>query len=405
MAAYDIIIGGAGTVGLALARAIAIALGPDIRIAVLDAGGPPISDPRAYALAAGARRLLDRIGIWSGVEAQAQPVAAIDITDSSLTDAIRPILLSYDTALEGGEPAMWIVPAAPLLAAAMAVVRETPGVTIVSPARPTGFTTTSSSVALDVPGHGTLSAGLLVAADGRRSALRDAAGIKTVEWVYHQLGIVTTVRHERPHGGRAVQHFLPAGPFAILPLPGNRSCITWSEAEETGRRILAGDDASFLAEVEQRFGHRLGRLELEGGRAGWPLTFNLARELTARRFALAGDAARGVHPIAGQGLNLGLRDVAALAESVVDGLRLGLDAGDATILDRYARWRRFDGLASTAAFTALNALFSNDRALVRSVRDAGLGIVDRLDGVKRAIVREAAGLTGEVPRLLRGEAL
>jgi 2-octaprenyl-6-methoxyphenol hydroxylase len=235
--------------------------------------------------------------------------------------------------------------------------------------------------------------------------LRAAAGIGTIARQYAQTGIVTTVRHERPHGGRAVQHFLPAGPFAILPMTGNRSCVTWTEEASEAARILALDDAGFLAELEKRFGHRLGALELAGPRGSWPLAMHLARELIAPRFALAGDAVRGVHPIAGQGLNLALRDVAALSECLVDAVRVGLDVGDATALERYARWRRFDGAASAAAFSALNVLFSRDNALLRSVRDAGLGVVDRLPSLKQLLVSEAAGLTGEVPKLLKGETL
>ena len=336
--------------------------------------------------------------------AEAQPVSGIDITDSALTDAIRPILLSYDTAVDDGEPGMWIVPASALHRAVAAAVADAGGIARISGAA-IGLASDTAGSTVTLAGGGSVRAGLVVACDGRQSPLRDAAGIKTVNWRYAQTGIVTTVRHERPHGGRAIQHFLPGGPFAILPLTGNRSCVTWTEEEGEAQRLLALDDADFLAALEQRFGHRLGALELAGPRAGWPLAMHLARELVAPRFALVGDAVRGVHPIAGQGLNLGLRDVAALSECVVDAVRVGLDVGDATALERYARWRRFDGAASAAAFSALNTLFSQDNALLRSVRDAGLGVVDRLPGLKRVLVGEAAGLSGEVPRLLRGEPL
>lgn len=402
---HDVVIAGGGLTGLVLARTLAGVFGHDARIALLDAGGAAgRADPRSYALSAGSRRLLEAIGIWSAVASEAQPVSGIDITDSSLTDAIRPILLSYDTAVAEGEPGMWIVPADALQRAAMAALAGVAGVTQIS-ATATGLTADASGIAVQLADGRSLNAGLVVACDGRNSPLRTAAGIKTVDWRYEQTGIVTTVRHERPHGGRAVQHFLPGGPFAILPLTGNRACVTWTEQADEAARILALDDAGFLSELEKRFGHRLGALELAGPRGSWPLAMHLARELIAPRFALAGDAARGVHPIAGQGLNLGLRDVAALSECLVDAVRVGLDVGDATALERYARWRRFDGAASAAAFSALNALFSQDNALLRSVRDAGLGIVDRMPGLKRALVGEAAGLTGEVPKLLKGEAL
>jgi 2-octaprenyl-6-methoxyphenol hydroxylase len=225
-----------------------------------------------------------------------------------------------------------------------------------------------------------------------------------VRWSYPQVGIVTTVRHAEPHHGRAVQHFLPAGPFAILPLTNNRSCITWTEKAEVARAILARDDAGFLAEVEKRFDYRLGAVTLAGPRASWPLDMHVARALVADRFALIGDAAHGVHPIAGQGLNLGLRDVAALTEVVADAARLGLDIGSAAVLERYERWRRLDAAVSAATFDALNRLFSNDSTLLRSARDFGLGLVERMPALKQLFVTEAAGLTGEVPKLLRGEA-
>jgi 2-octaprenyl-6-methoxyphenol hydroxylase len=402
---HDIVIGGGGLTGLILARTLARALGDGVRIAVIDPHTHGTrADPRSYALSAGSRRLLDTIGVWSAIAADAQPVSGIDITDSALADAVRPILLSYDTTVDDGEPGMWIVPAAALHHAMAAAMTDLSAVTLVSAAAVGAASDAAGSTVAFADG-GKVRAGLVVACDGRHSPLRDAAGIKVVEWRYPQIGIVTTVSHERPHGGRAIQHFLPGGPFAILPLTGNRSCVTWTEAESEARRLLALDDTGFLDALEQRFGHRLGTLELAGPRAGWPLAMHLARELIAPRVALVGDAVRVVHPIAGQGLNLGLRDVAALSECIVDAVRVGLDVGDATALERYARWRRFDGAASAAAFSALNTLFSQDNALLRSVRDAGLGVVDRLPGLKRVLVSEAAGLTGEVPKLLRGEVL
>jgi 2-octaprenyl-6-methoxyphenol hydroxylase len=402
---HDIVIGGGGLTGLILARTLARVLGDDVRVAVIDpAARGPRADPRSYALSAGSKRLLDTIGVWPTVAGDAQPVSGIDITDSALSDAIRPILLSYDAAVDDGEPGMWIVPAAALHGAIAATVTDTGSTTLVS-ASAVGVASDTAGATVALADGGSVRAGLVVACDGRQSPLRGAAGIRTVNWRYPQTGIVTTVRHERPHGGRAIQHFLPGGPFAILPLTGNRACVTWTEEEGEAQRLLSLDDAGFLVALEQRFGHRLGALELAGPRAGWPLAMHLARELVAPRFALVGDAVRGVHPIAGQGLNLGLRDVAALSECIVDAVRVGLDVGDATALERYARWRRFDGAASAAAFSALNTLFSQDNALLRSVRDAGLGVVDRLPGLKRVLVSEAAGLTGEVPKLLRGEAL
>jgi 2-octaprenyl-6-methoxyphenol hydroxylase len=219
------------------------------------------------------------------------------------------------------------------------------------------------------------------------------------------MGIVTTVAHTKPHRGRAVQHFLPAGPFAILPLKGNRSSIVWSEERERATAIMGGDDASFLAELSQRFGHQLGELSLAGPRGSFPLDLQIARSFVADRFVLIGDAAHVVHPLAGQGLNIGMRDVAALIEVLVDGARLGFDLGSAPLLERYERWRRFDSALSAVAMDGLNRLFSNDNAPLRLLRDLGLGLVDNAPELKRFFVREAAGLTGEVPKLLKGQEL
>jgi 2-octaprenyl-6-methoxyphenol hydroxylase len=246
---------------------------------------------------------------------------------------------------------------------------------------------------------------LLVAADGARSRLREHAGIATHGWSYGQSAIVTTVAHERDHHGRAEEHFLPAGPFAILPLRHNRSSIVWTERTEDADRIVALADHDFHHELEKRFGLRLGDIAVSGPRRAYPLGLWVARSFIADRLALVGDAAHVIHPIAGQGLNMGLRDVAALAEAVVDAVRLGLDPGGGTVLERYQRWRRFDTMTMSVSTDGLNRLFSSRSDVLRLARDLGLGMVDRLPGLKRMFIREAAGLVGEVPKLLRGEAL
>jgi 2-octaprenyl-6-methoxyphenol hydroxylase len=409
---YDAIVVGGGAIGLALALALAEALGPAGRIGVVDpaAGGEaqeaagPV-DIRASALSAASKRLLDALGVWAAVAPHAEPVAAVDITDASLGDAFRPILISYDNTVKGGEPATYILENERLRAALLAGLARRSGIARIG-GTVAGWEVAAERGLVRLADGRRLRAPLVTAADGRGSALRAAAGIGVVSWRYRQVGIVTTVAHEKPHRSRAVQHFLPAGPFAILPLrslDGNRSSITWTEDESWGRALVQLDDAAFLEETERRFGYRLGRIRLAGPRAAWPLEMHLARALAADRLALVGDAAHLVHPIAGQGLNLGLRDVAALAEVVADTARLGLDIGSGVALERYERWRRTDSAMSAAAFDGLNRLFSSDFAPLRTARDAGLRLVDRLPGLKQLLVAEAAGLTGEVPRLLRGE--
>jgi 2-octaprenyl-6-methoxyphenol hydroxylase len=358
---------------------------------------------RAFAISAASRHLLEVIGVWQRTAPEAQPVTAIDITDSGLDAGIRPVLLAYDNLVGEAEPATHVLPSQALAAALYGVVAEDARITILAPAEIAAYEAGDGRVEATLKDGSSLVASVLVAAEGRKSPLREQAGIKTVSWSHGQAGIVTIVAHERPHMGRAVQHFLPAGPFAILPLPGSRSCITWSEEAVEAQRIMALGDDAFLEEVDRRFGGKLGRIALAGPRQSWPLETMLSRRYVAPRLALVGDTAHGVHPIAGQGLNLGLRDVAALTEVIADAARIGLDFGRDDVLERYERWRRFDSWMSAAAFDSLNRLFSNDTALLRSAREFGLGLVDRLPGLKKAFVTEAAGLSGEVPRLLKGE--
>lgn len=353
--------------------------------------------------------MLETLGVWDACKDEAQPVSDIELTDSSLESGLRPVLMTYRNAIEAGEPASWIVPAARLEHALQDAVRtpfKTPGmhcqkaftVETIS-TQPDRMTATAAGAAGGA--KRSVTATLLVGADGGRSRIRDLAGIKVTGWKYRQTGIVTQVTLSRPHRGVATQHFLPDGPFAILPLPGNRACITWTEDAQRAGEILAMGDAQFLGEVQRRFGGRLGDVTLFGERQSWPLSMHLAREITGERLALVGDAARGVHPIAGQGLNLGLRDVAALVDVISDAASIGLDFGAADVLTRYARWRRFDNVISTLTFDALNRLFSNDNALVRAVRGFGLGVIDQLPIVKERLVSQAAGLSGSVPTLMQ----
>ncbi len=404
---YDIAIAGGSFAGLSLALALTSA-DASMRVAVVDRTPPDDavkgeSDGRATALSAASRQLFEALGVWAAVEMSVQPILEIDITDSGLKSIVRPRLLHFDSELKPGEPAAFMAENHVLRAALIARARQQPGIDFRAPEMVSGYETGDSGVSVRLGSGDELMAGLLVAADGRRSVLRKQAGIKTTGWGYSQVGIVTTIAHEKPHNGLAIQHFLPSGPFAILPLTGNRSSIVWTERETFGRDVVARGDEAFLAEVKPRFGVRFGAISLAGPRAAFPLDLHIARRFVADRLALIGDAAHGVHPLAGQGLNIGLRDVAALAEVVVDARRVGLEAGAPQTLQRYERWRRFDSAFSGFAMDGLNRLFSNDNAPLRALRSLGLGLVDRTPPLKRFFVHEAAGATGEVPALLRGE--
>jgi len=400
----DVLIGGGGFAGLALAIALRQALGPTFSVVVADpALGRPVADARATAIAAAARRLFETIGVWDGVAARAEPILDMVITDSKLDDAVRPVFLNFAGEVQPGEPFAHMIQNGDMLAALLEKAKHE-GVTLL-PGAVADFETNAARVTARLAPGAAIQARLLVAADGARSGIRERAGIASVGWSYGQSAIVTTVAHERPHHGRAEEHFLPAGPFAILPLPHNRSSIVWTEGAAEAERIMGLGESEFHAELEKRFGLHLGDISVAGPRGVFPLGFAVARAFVAERVALVGDAAHMIHPIAGQGLNMGLRDVAALAEAIVDAARLGLDPGAATTLDRYQAWRRFDTMAMGLATDGLNRLFSNRSDVLRLARDIGLGVVERLPALKRLFIREAAGLVGEVPKLLRGEAL
>ena len=295
------------------------------------------------------------------------------------------------------------MPAIVLRQALYATVASDPSVTFIAPAEATGYSADEVCARIALSDGQSVRARLVVAAEGRASALRDAAGIKTVSWSYEQSGIVAIVQFSAAHGGVAIQHFLPGGPFAILPMTENRACITWSSSALEAARVLALDDAAFLAELDKRIGGRFGTISMVGARQSWPLELKMARTLVANRLALVGDAAHGVHPVAGQGVNLALRDVAALIEVVAHAARIGLDIGNSETLTQYERWRRFDCTVSAAAYDGLNRLFGVDSTMLRAGRGAALGVLDRLPFLKQLIVGETAGLSGDVPKLLQGE--
>jgi len=404
----DVLIGGGGFAGLALGIALRQALGENFAVTIADpafARGH-LADTRASAIAAAARRLFQTIGVWDQVVDEAQPILDMVVTDSRLEDAVRPAFLSFGGEVAQDEPFAHMIENGPLMRALMDKARET-GVDLRA-ARVTDFSVPSSTshhIEVSLSDGAPVSARLLVGADGARSAIREHAGITTHGWDYGQSGIVTTVAHERDHHGRAEEHFLPAGPFAILPLKGRRSSLVWTEETREAERIVALNDQEFHAELERRFGLHLGEIKAEGPRRAFPLGLAVARSFIAERIALVGDAAHVIHPIAGQGLNMGLKDIAALAEAIVDAARLGLDPGGAGVLDHYQRWRRFDTMAMGIATDGLYRLFSNRSEILRAVRDVGMGMVDRAPALKQLFIREAAGLVGDVPRLLRGEAL
>ncbi len=398
----DVLIVGGGLVGLTLGCALA---GAGLRVTLVDREAPGAMldrafDGRASAIAHASQRALEAIGVWRGMAAEAEPILEIRVSDGD-----SPLFLHYDHRELGEGPLGYMVENRTIRRALHATARALPMLDLRAPAELVALERGGAGVLARLADGGEVRAGLVVAADGRDSKLRREAGIRVVSWRYRQSGIVCTVAHARPHRGIAQERFLPAGPFAILPLKGNRSSLVWTEREELAPAMMALDEAGFEAEVAERFGDHLGALEVVGPRWSYPLALLNAERYVDTRLALVGDAAHAMHPIAGQGLNLGLRDVAALAEVLIEARRLGLDLGAADVLARYQRWRRLDAVTLLAATDGLNRLFSNDVAPVRLARDLGLAAVNRLPPLKRLFMRHARGTVGKLPRLLRGEAL
>lgn len=396
----DVAIAGAGIAGPALAIALKQSLGGSFGVTVFDPAlaREPAKDERVVAIAGGARRLFDAIGVWERL-ADVQPIRAMEITDSKLHDAVRQTFLEFAED-EEGEPLGHMVENRALIVALREAAEEA-DVGLVA-ASIDSYAADESFVRFGANGteH---RARLLAAADGAQSKLRSLGKIQTITHNYDQSGIVATIGHARPHYGKAVQHFLPGGSFAFLPLSGNRSSIVWTESTAEATRLVGLPPAEFLAELELRFGLRLGELEVLSPARAYPLRLSIARSFIGERLALVGDAAHVIHPLAGQGLNMGLRDVAALAECIADNARLGLDPGAAEVLARYQRWRRADTMTMGIVTDGINRLFSNNSTALKYLRDLGLGVVDRAPALKKFFAREAAGLTGEVPKLLRGE--
>jgi 2-octaprenyl-6-methoxyphenol hydroxylase len=401
----EVAIAGGGLVGLTLGIALAQA---GIGVVVVDQLPPatvlePQFDGRASAIAFASRRMFSALGFDSGLEGVVQPITEILVSDGDLLNGAAPFFLHFDHSEIGSAPLGEMIENRHTRFALHSAAARTPGLTLIAPAKVTSIETNARAATLTLSTGQKIEAALCVAADGRESPLRAQMGIRSTAWSYDQTAIVATIAHERPHGGVAHELFLPAGPFAILPLIGNRSSIVWTERSAAAPAFLRLGDEDFLAEVFKRFGDQWGALSLEGPRFSYPLSLQLAADYVAERFVLAGDAAHGVHPIAGQGLNLGLRDVAALAETIVDAARLGQDLGSAPVLERYRRWRAFDNTALAGVMDSLNRLFSNNLKPLRALRTLGLGLVNEIGPLRRLFMRQAGGDMGDLPRLLRGE--
>lgn len=398
----DVAIVGAGMVGGTLGCLLAGAgLGTVIiDRAAVSRGLDPAFDGRASSIAISTHRALRGAGLWPALEPVATPILNIRVSDGASS-----MFLHFDSTEAGDEPFGYMIENRHIrhaLAERFGVVEN---LDILAPAGIVEVERSAGGVAVTLDDGRTVKARLLVAADGRGSMVRTLAGIPLTRWDYDQAGIVCSVKHEKPHNNVAHERFLPSGPFAILPLADNRSCIVWTQDKKLAPAIMALDDREFAGELRRRFGDFMGEVSPEPQRWTYPLSLQFAQRLTDQRLALVGDAAHGMHPIAGQGLNMGLRDAAALSEVVIDAARLGLDIGSVTVLERYARWRGFDNTLMLAMTDLLNRLFSNDIAPVRLARDIGLAAVNRAGPLKKIFMKQAMGLTGNLPRVLRGEPL
>ncbi|MFY2823131.1 FAD-dependent monooxygenase [Ruegeria sp. MALMAid1280] len=400
----DILIVGGGLNGPALALALAQT---GHSVTVIDALAETVRknaafDGRAYALALASQRLLDAIGVWQRVAEHAQPMLEIKVTDGHAGAGPSPFFMHFDHAEIEEGPMGYMVEDRHLRRAFLDAMAKEKGITQISGRTVIAQEADATGVTLTLDDGSTVAGGLLVGCDGRRSGTAARAGIKRTGWDYGQTALVCAIEHDLPHHGVAHQFFMPPGPLAILPLTRNRSSIVWSERTEAAQRINALPEAEYLQVLRPRFGDFLGDIRLAGDRFTYPLNLTIANSFIGDRMALVGDAAHGMHPIAGQGLNAGLRDVGALAEVLTLAGRRGEDIGSVLVLERYQEWRRFDTAALAMATDVFNKLFSNDNPLLRIGRDIGMGIVGSLPGLRRGFVREAAGLTGDLPKLLQG---
>jgi len=401
----DILIIGGGLNGPALALALAQG---GLSVTMIDA--LPLKllqgddfDGRAYALALASKRMLSALGIWQEVDADSQPILDIVVSDGKPGEGAAPWTLHFDHAEIEEGPMGHMLEDRYLRRALLAAVEADSGITAIHGRKVVGQVIHEDRAEVTLDDGTVLSARILVGSDGRDSGTARRAGISRTGWGYDQTGLVCAIAHDKPHHGVAHQFFMPSGPLGILPLPGNRCSIVWAETSERAKWIQSLPDDEYLAELRPRFGDFLGKIALEGKRFAYPLKLTIANSFVSDRLALVGDAAHGMHPLAGQGLNMGLRDVAALAEVLITAARRGEDISSPLVLERYQQWRRFDVASMAVATDGINRLFSNDNPLLRLGRDLGLGLVNAVPGLRRGLMRNAAGLTGELPRLMQGQ--
>jgi 2-octaprenyl-6-methoxyphenol hydroxylase len=398
----DTVIVGGGMAGMSMGLALASAGITSVIVDPVPAGAmtaPPF-DGRVSALAHCATQMYRALDLWPLMEPQAQPINEIRVSDGA-----SPRFLHFDASEIGDAPFGHIVENRHTRIALLNRLGAVPEVTLLAPETLAGLEVDAAGVVARLASGRQVRAHLAIGADGRHSLVRELSRIRAVTWRYGQVGIVTTVEHELDHHGIAHERFLPAGPFAVLPMTGKRSSLVWTEPEHLAPALMRLDDERFGEEMHKRFGDFLGATRADGPRWSYPLGFHHAERYIAPRVALIGDAAHGIHPIAGQGLNLGLKDVAALAEVLADAKGLGLDMGSATVLERYENWRRVDNTVLAVATDSLNRLFSNDIMPLRLARSWGLGDVNHIGPARRFFMRHARGTVGDLPRLMTGERL
>ncbi|MDQ7080286.1 MAG: FAD-dependent monooxygenase [Paracoccaceae bacterium] len=401
----DILIIGGGLNGPALALALAQG---GLSVTMIDA--LPLKllqgddfDGRAYALALASKRMLSALGIWQEVDADSQPILDIVVSDGKPGEGAAPWTLHFDHAEIEEGPMGHMLEDRYLRRALLAAVEADSRIMAIHGRKVVDQIIHEDRAEVTLDDGAVLSARILVGSDGRDSGTARRAGISRTGWGYDQTGLVCAIAHDKPHHGVAHQFFMPSGPLGILPLPGNRCSIVWAETSERAKWIQSLPDEEYLAELHPRFGDFLGKIALEGKRFAYPLKLTIANSFVSDRLVLVGDAAHGMHPLAGQGLNMGLRDVAALAEVLITAARRGEDISSPLVLERYQQWRRFDVASMAVATDGINRLFSNDNPLLRLGRDLGLGLVNAVPGLRRGLMRNAAGLTGELPRLMQGQ--